>query len=150
MSSVACPALQYFSTLSHKWQAFHEELLNINCVFWFSPQRFSEIFLTLRRTERKIKTSYSCQIAITFEFSWQIFEKYSNIKFQENSPNGSRIVPCGMKDGQTRRSEQSLFEILPTRLERKPFKLKFTFINPQNNRKTRHASYISIAYKQVH
>ena len=32
------------------------------------------------------------------EFARQIFEKYSNIKFHENPPNGSR-VPCGQMGG---------------------------------------------------
>jgi len=29
------------------------------------------------------------------EFSLQIFEKSTSITFYENSPNGSRDVPCG-------------------------------------------------------
>ena len=37
------------------------------------------------------------------EFSGQIFEKYSNIKFRENPSSGSRIVSCGRTDGQTDR-----------------------------------------------
>ena len=32
------------------------------------------------------------------EFSRQIFEKYSNIKFHENPFIGSRVVPCGRTD----------------------------------------------------
>ena len=36
-----------------------------------------------------------------FEFSRQIFEKYSNIKFHENPSSGSRVVPCGPTDGRT-------------------------------------------------
>jgi len=32
------------------------------------------------------------------EFSWQIFEKYSSIKFHENPSSGSRVVPCGRTD----------------------------------------------------
>jgi uncharacterized protein (DUF779 family) len=40
LSSVACPALQNFSTLSHKWQDIWKTLLNIKCVFWFSLQLF--------------------------------------------------------------------------------------------------------------
>ena len=29
-------------------------------------------------------------------------KKYSNIKFHENAPSGSRVVPCGLRtDGQT-------------------------------------------------
>ena len=35
------------------------------------------------------------------EFSRQIFEKVSNIKFHQNPSSGSRVVPCGQKDGQT-------------------------------------------------
>jgi hypothetical protein len=31
----------------------------------------------------------------------QIFEKYSNMKFRENPSSGSRVDPCGRKDGQT-------------------------------------------------
>jgi len=34
-----------------------------------------------------------------FEFSEQIFEQSSNIKFHENLSSGSRIVPCGETDG---------------------------------------------------
>jgi hypothetical protein len=35
------------------------------------------------------------------EFSWQIFDKSSNIKFHENWFSGSWVVPCGQMDGQT-------------------------------------------------
>jgi len=35
------------------------------------------------------------------EFPRKIFEKYSNIKFSENPSSGSRVVPCGLTDGQT-------------------------------------------------
>jgi len=38
-----------------------------------------------------------------FELSLQIFEKFSNIKFHENTSIGIRVVPCGRKDGQTDR-----------------------------------------------
>ena len=36
-------------------------------------------------------TRYSCPIFIKLEFSQQIFEKYSNIKFHENPSSGSRF-----------------------------------------------------------
>ena len=36
-----------------------------------------------------------------FEFSRQIVEKYSNIKFDENPSSGSRAVLCGQTDGRT-------------------------------------------------
>jgi len=35
-----------------------------------------------------------------FGFSLQMFEKYSNIIFQENPSSGNRVVPCGRTDGQ--------------------------------------------------
>ena len=35
------------------------------------------------------------------EFSRQIFEKYSNIKFYENPSSGSRVIPCGRTDVST-------------------------------------------------
>jgi len=35
------------------------------------------------------------------EFSEQIFEKYSNLKFQENPSSGIRLVSCGRTDRQT-------------------------------------------------
>jgi len=35
------------------------------------------------------------------DVSRQIFKKYSNIKFHENTPSWSRIVPCGRMDGGT-------------------------------------------------
>jgi hypothetical protein len=38
---------------------------------------------------------------LKLEISGQIFEKYSNINFNENPSSGSRVVPCGRKDGRT-------------------------------------------------
>jgi hypothetical protein len=35
---------------------------------------------------------------MNLKFSWQIFEKYSNIKFNENPSSGSRVVPRGQTD----------------------------------------------------
>jgi hypothetical protein len=40
-----------------------------------------------------LSTRYPCQILIKVEFPGQIFEKYINIKFNENPFSGSRIVP---------------------------------------------------------
>jgi len=37
-------------------------------------------------------------ILIKLEFSRHIFEKYSNVKFNENPSNGSRVVSCGRTD----------------------------------------------------
>ena len=34
------------------------------------------------------------------DFSREIFEKYSNIKFHENPSSGRQVVPCGRTDRQ--------------------------------------------------
>jgi hypothetical protein len=38
LSSVGSSTLQYFSTLSHKWQDIMKELLSIKCVLTFSTE----------------------------------------------------------------------------------------------------------------
>jgi len=45
-----------------------------------------------------LSTGYSCQILMKPEFSLRIFEEYSNMKFNENPSNGSRVVPYGRTD----------------------------------------------------
>ena len=46
-------------------------------------------------------TFYSCPISMKLEFSRQIFDKSSNIKFNENPSSGNRDVPCRQTDGRT-------------------------------------------------
>jgi hypothetical protein len=36
---------------------------------------------------------------IKLEFSWQIFEKFSNISFHKNQSSGNRFLRCGRTDG---------------------------------------------------
>jgi hypothetical protein len=45
LSSVACPALPYFSTLSHKWNHFRKKLLNLNALSDFLNKFGLENFL---------------------------------------------------------------------------------------------------------
>jgi len=55
------------------------------------------------------------------EFSRQIFEKYSNIKFNENPSIESRVVPCGRTDGQLGRRTDMTQLIVPLRnFEKEP------------------------------
>jgi hypothetical protein len=77
------------------------------CVLIFSTTFVLHIFHSEKNSARYChkftqvfpkNTRYPCQILIKLEFSRQIFEKYSNIKFGENPSNGSRVVPCGRKD----------------------------------------------------
>ena len=46
-----------------------------------------------------VSERYPCQMLIKYEYSLQIFEKSSNVKFHKNPSNGSRVVPCGQADG---------------------------------------------------
>jgi hypothetical protein len=55
--SMACPALQYFSTLSHKLHVLQKKLLNTKCVSSFSIV-LCETFLILRGPERDMIKMY--------------------------------------------------------------------------------------------
>ena len=79
------------------------------CDFVFSTKLLWNICISkknsLRHCHKLMKvfmysTRYSFQILIKLEFSRQILEKSSNIKFQENSWSGSRLIPWVQKDGQ--------------------------------------------------
>jgi len=43
----------------------------------------------------RAKYVFFVPILIKFEIFRWIFEKYSNIKFDENPSSGSQVVPCG-------------------------------------------------------
>jgi hypothetical protein len=51
-----------------------------------------------------VKYRYSSQILTNLELAPQIFEKYSNTKFEEKPAGGSRVVPWERTD---RRDEES-------------------------------------------
>ena len=78
-----------------------KRLLNIKCVFIFSTTFVWNISHSTKKWARYDQncilvsmqsTLYSCQILKKREFSWQIFEESSNIKFRENPSSGSRHV----------------------------------------------------------
>jgi hypothetical protein len=46
-----------------------------------------------------LNTRYSCRILMKLEFSRQILQKYSKIKFHENPSSRRRLFPCGQTDG---------------------------------------------------
>jgi hypothetical protein len=59
LSSVACLAAPYFSTLSHIWHDFRKKLLNIKCVcVWIFCTTFAQISLILRRINQIVSYTY--------------------------------------------------------------------------------------------
>jgi hypothetical protein len=101
LSSVACLAVPYFPHYLISGTIFGKrELLNRKCVCVLI---ISTTFVCNISHFKKISTwYYFCRILIKLGFSRQIFEKYRNIQFIENTSDGSRVVPCGQTtDGRT-------------------------------------------------
>jgi len=101
LSSVACPALLYFSTLSHKGHNVRKKKSwTSKCLFWFQLKYLSVTSHSKKnwvRCDQKYilvfmqSTRYSYPILIKFEF----YRQYSNIKFHINPSTGSPVVPYG-------------------------------------------------------
>jgi len=114
-SSVACPALLYFSTLSHKRHDFRKRLIENKMCFDFSTTTVWNICHYKKKWGKyyhkciqvKYGTRYSCRVLMALEISRQIFEKkkkknkYSDIKFKENPSSTSSVVPWRWKDRRT-------------------------------------------------
>jgi hypothetical protein len=96
-----------FSTLCHKRHDFREKVIQhkmcvliLSTTFVWNISHSEQIWT---RYDHKCisvfmySTGYSCQILMKLEFSRQIFQKYSNIKFHLNPSSGSR-VPRGRTD----------------------------------------------------
>jgi len=111
LSFLACPALQYFSTLCHKQHDFRKESYRTqNVCFDFLYKFVWNISHSKKNWERfdqkcisvfMYSTGYYCQIVMKIEFFRKIFEKCSNIKLHENPSGGSRVDTCGQTDGRT-------------------------------------------------
>ena len=108
---LACPALPYFSTLSHKGHDFRKKNLPIRCVFWFSVQILSEIFLTIRRTERDITKNVcwsSCKVLVNLVRFWWNLNFLARFSEKTQISNFMKIRQVGAElfhaDGQTWRS----------------------------------------------
>ena len=108
-----CPAwlCNIFFTLSQKGHIFHGKVIEYEmCVLILSTIFARNISYSKKnwvRYDQKCilffmgSTRYSCHIVMKLEFSRHIFWKYSNIKFRENLPRGSRGVLCELTHGRT-------------------------------------------------
>jgi hypothetical protein len=101
------PVSTTYLTLYHIRCNFRKKVIEHKmCVFIFSTtsvQNITHFKSNLARYRQKCRnvlmysTHYSCRILMKLEFSRQIFEKVSNIKFHKNPSSGNR-VPCGQTD----------------------------------------------------
>jgi len=99
-----------------------KKLLNIKCVFLFSPKLLPGNSLkNAARYYLKNVHGFSCKvpvILVRFDCNLDLLERFSknnsNIKFHENPSSGSRVVPRGRTD---MTKLKSLFAILRTRLK---------------------------------
>jgi hypothetical protein len=108
---VACTARQYFFALSHKlndfWKKVTEHNMRVFILFTTFVRKNSHSKKNWARYDHNCimvfmwSTRYSFQTLMKLEFSRQIFEKYSSIKFHENPSSGSKVVACGQTDGRT-------------------------------------------------
>jgi len=103
----------FFNVISQMARFSEKKMKHNICVSSFSTTFVWNIFHSKKNWARYHQkcllvfvqsTLYSCPIVIRFEFSQQNFEKYSNIKLNENSSSGSPVVPCEQTDRQTWRS----------------------------------------------
>ena len=84
LSSVACLALSYFTTLSYERHDFRKNIIEYKRVFIF-PTNLSETILNLRRTQRgprsypqfvMYSTYHTCQILIKVSRDFRNILKY--------------------------------------------------------------------------
>jgi hypothetical protein len=134
LSSLACLSLPYFfPTLSHKRHDFRKKgTYHKMCVSSLA----TTLFWNISRYENNSRTYYHkciyvfmystlyfCRIWMRLIFSRQIFEKYWNVKFRENSSSENGVVPSGRTDGQRDR-QTSLFAVLQRRQKTGRFLLR--------------------------
>ena len=109
LSSVACPAVSYFSKLSRKRHDFRIKVIGYKmCILIFSvtlPGKFlilgsvhRDMIKNVFWSSCKVRIRYSCQILVKIEFYRQILEKSSNIRFHKISYSESRVMSCGVTD----------------------------------------------------
>jgi hypothetical protein len=112
--SVASPASQHFSTSSQNRQYFRKKVTEDKiCVFIVYKTFFWNISHSIKNSVRyshtcrivfTLGTSYSCQILMKLEFSWQTLEKYSKTNLFKIHHMGVELFDA---DGQTDRQDKA-------------------------------------------
>ena len=108
-SSVACPAVQYFPTLSHKRLDFRGKKFPEHkiCVSIFSTNFIWNICYSTKisaRYNKKFVLIFMWSTVFVARFEWNLnfldicSKKISNIEFHENPSSWSRVVPYGHTD----------------------------------------------------
>ena len=127
-SSVACPALPYFSTLSHKRHDFRrKKLLKTKCVFWFTLHLLPGTFLIPRKIERNMTKIYIglhvkyplflSDFNATWIFSTGFSKNTQISNFMKIRLVGNESFDADRQTGHTWRVYQSLFAFMLTRLK---------------------------------
>ena len=113
LSSAASPALVYiFSYYLIKGTIFEKTLMKVKCVFWYSLQLLSKIFLTSRRIARDIiKNVYWCSRKVPGILDRVLWKLNFHNRFSKNTqlsnvlkirPVGAEVFHAGRRtDGQT-------------------------------------------------
>jgi hypothetical protein len=116
LSTVACPALKYFSALSHTRHDFRKQVTEYKTRVWFSLQLLSETFLILRSTEGDMITTVhrsACKVSfILIRSSWNLtlFRKnfWKILKYKISWKSVKWDPSCWMRrDGQTDRHDEA-------------------------------------------
>jgi len=99
-----CSALLYNICPHYLINDFRTQIIERKMCFDFLYKFYRNIFHSKKncaRYDKNIYIAYFCPIWMKMEFSGQIFETLSNIKFHENPSSGSRVVPYGQTDRRT-------------------------------------------------
>jgi len=108
-TSVACPAVKYFSTFYHKWDDFRENIIeHKKCVLIFStnlPEKMCYSKIHMTKMYIGIHVKYPLFISDFNEILMlsTYFRKLSKYSVHENLSNGSQVVPRGRAYGETDR-----------------------------------------------
>jgi hypothetical protein len=129
LSSVDCPALQYFPNYLTNDLIFETKYVikHKMCVFIFST---TQTFLILGGTEIWLKLHSGLRVKVpiilgrdsndTLIFLDRFSKKYSNTKFRENPLSGSRVVPCGRTEGQSGQTDMTKLIFASRSFEKAP------------------------------